>query len=105
MNIETFKELISADVTFDEYSTFRVVVERTVENLKRPVERPVDSAKRAVTATKIADRAAKRTVEKSTNRVVESQRSVDSAKKATTERVGNTLGASDQRLLKLIQKT
>jgi len=105
LNVETFKELISADVTFDEYSTFRVVVERTVENLKRPVERPVDGAKRAATATKIADRAAERTVEKSTDRAVESQRSVDGAKKAATERVGNTLGASDQRLPKLIQET
>ena len=105
MNIETFKELILANVTFDEYSTFRVVVERTVKNLKRPVERLVNSAKRAVTTTKIADRAAKRTIEKSTNRVVKSQRLVDSTKKATTKRVGNTLRASDQRLSKLIQET
>ena len=26
LNIETFKELISTNVTFDEYSTFRVVI-------------------------------------------------------------------------------
>ena len=85
MNIETFKELILADVTFDEYLTFRVVVERTVENLKRPIEKLVNSTKRATTTTKIANRVAERTIEKSTNRVVKNQRLVNSTKKATTK--------------------
>jgi len=37
LNVETFKELISADVTFDEYSTFRVEIGNTVQTVKETV--------------------------------------------------------------------
>ena len=72
MNIKTFKELISANVTFDEYSTFKVVIREpksTVQLVRdeavslRPQRvRPVDSAKRAVTKT--ANKAAERPIER-----------------------------------------
>ena len=37
LNVETFKELISTDVTFDEYSTFRVEIGNIVQIAKETV--------------------------------------------------------------------
>ena len=92
LNVETFKELISADVTFDEYSTFRVAIMKsgTATVSSKPQEiRPVEGAKKAATESQRPY----------------TQRLVHSTKKSVTERVGSTLGASDQRLLKRIQET
>ena len=92
LNVEMFKELISADVTFDEYSTFRVAIMKsgTATVSSKPQEiRPVEGAKKAATESQRPY----------------TQRLVHSTKKSVTERVGSTLGASDQRLLKRIQET
>ena len=94
MNIETFKELILADVTFDEYLTYRVVIGKVAKEL-RPRKRLVEGARKASTE-RLVERLAK------SQRPDVQQRLVDRAKKASTKRVGSTLGASDQRLLRLI---
>ena len=60
MNIETFKELILADVTFDEYLTYRVIIGKVAKELrpkkrlvnrvtKRPIERLVKGVRKALT--------------------------------------------------------
>ena len=96
LNVETFKELISADVNFDEYSTFRVVVGKTVKDVKRPQKkRLVEGVRKALT-----ERPIERPAE--SQRPDVQQRLVDRTKKASTKRVRSTLGASDQRLPKLI---
>ena len=106
MNIETFKELILADVTFNEYLTYRVVIGKVAKELrprkrlvnratKRPVERLVKGARKALT---------KRPIEKPTKsqRPNVQQRLVNRTKKALTKKVKSTLGVSNQRLLRLI---
>jgi len=60
LNIEIFKELILANVTFNEYLTYRVVIGKVAKELrpkkrlvnrvtKRPIERLVKGVRKALT--------------------------------------------------------
>ena len=60
MNIEIFKELILANVTFNKYLTYRVVIGKVVKELrpkkrlvnkatKRPIERLVKGVRKVLT--------------------------------------------------------
>jgi len=69
LNIETFKELILANVTFNEYLTYRVVIGKVAKEL-RPKKRLVNRVtKRPI--KKLINRTTKRPIEKLTKKPIE----------------------------------
>ncbi|KAG4426950.1 hypothetical protein IFR05_017567, partial [Cadophora sp. M221] len=91
LNVETFQELISADVKFDEYNTYNISIVETNTKQGRPqLERP---AKNAESSKRPKNRPVKSTERPQLKRPAEVG---DTSK--TQKRVGDTLGASDQRV-------